>query len=75
VRQAVAMANFFRTQDTFLKLRNVTNRVMMLHGVEDVLVPVKNAPVAARRVVGSWMVTIPYGGHGVIFQNVQAAIL
>lgn len=74
LEQAWAIANFYRDNSTYQALRKSTNRVLLLHGVEDQMVPVRNAVVAASRLTGSWVIQVPHAGHGVLFENVQNTI-
>jgi pimeloyl-ACP methyl ester carboxylesterase len=56
------------------KLAAVPNRVLILHGVQDKLMPVRNALLGAWKLLGSWMLQFPGEGHGIPFSNVQAVI-
>jgi pimeloyl-ACP methyl ester carboxylesterase len=68
------MANFYLDNTTYTALRRATNRVLLLHGVHDQVVPVRNVVIAASRITGSWIIQVPGAGHGVLFENVQQTI-
>ena len=74
LQQAAAMQNFYLDPRTYDRLRNITNRVLIVHGVQDLMVPVRNAAVAAARIPASWMIQAPQAGHGIMFQSVRRTI-
>lgn len=52
-----------------------TNRVLVVHGVQDRIVPVRNAQMADNLLLGSWLLQLPSGGHAVPFSHQQAMLL
>lgn len=45
-----------------------------VHGVQDRLVPIRNAVLGAQHLLGSWMLQLPSEGHAVPFDNLPAVI-
>jgi pimeloyl-ACP methyl ester carboxylesterase len=50
------------------RLSNITNPTLVVAGTEDITSPPANSLIIAERIVGSWLVQIRGGGHGLIFQ-------
>lgn len=76
-QQGGALLRFFTTggaASVAARLMGVPNRVLILHGVQDSLMPIRNAPLAAGKLLGSWLLQFPGEGHGLPFSNVQATI-
>jgi hypothetical protein len=74
LEQSQAAVKFFMDGTIINKLGAVPNRVLILHGVQDKLMPVRNALLGAWKLLGSWMLQFPGEGHGIPFSNVQAVI-
>ncbi|WIA20281.1 hypothetical protein OEZ85_006114 [Tetradesmus obliquus] len=74
LEQSQATVKFFMDGTIIGKLGAVPNRVLILHGVQDRLMPVRNALLGAWKLLGSWMLQFPGEGHGIPFSNVQAVI-
>jgi pimeloyl-ACP methyl ester carboxylesterase len=74
LEQSQAAVKFFMDGTIINKLGVVPNRVLILHGVQDRLMPVRNALLGAWKLLGSWMLQFPGEGHGIPFSNAQAVI-
>jgi pimeloyl-ACP methyl ester carboxylesterase len=73
--QLAALQDFARSADVGPRLGAAPNRVLVMHGVQDRVVPVRNAPAAAARLLGSWMLQFPGAGHALPFDEQQAMVL
>lgn len=74
LEQSGAVVRFFESPDVINRLSSVPNRVLILHGVQDRIMPIRNAPLADDKLLGAWMLQMPGEGHGVPFSNLQAVI-
>ncbi|KAF8055600.1 hypothetical protein HT031_006719 [Scenedesmus sp. PABB004] len=70
--QSAAVVRYFTSPSIIDQLDGTPNRVLILHGVQDRLMPVRNAMLGASRLLGAWMMQFPGEGHGIPFSNVQA---
>eukprot|EP00882_Tetradesmus_deserticola_P006490 GHRQ01006829.1.p1 GENE.GHRQ01006829.1~~GHRQ01006829.1.p1 ORF type:complete len:478 (+),score=153.76 GHRQ01006829.1:196-1434(+) len=74
LEQSQAAVKFFMDATIINKLGGAPNRVLILHGVQDRIMPVRNALLGAWKLLGAWMLQFPGEGHGIPFSNVQAVI-
>eukprot|EP00878_Enallax_costatus_P018251 GHUV01019206.1.p1 GENE.GHUV01019206.1~~GHUV01019206.1.p1 ORF type:complete len:260 (+),score=48.15 GHUV01019206.1:274-1053(+) len=72
--QSQAVVKFFRDPTVINGLSGTTNRVLILHGVQDQLMPIRNALLGVGKLLGAWMLQFPGQGHGIPFSNVQGVI-
>lgn len=65
IRQAQAIGSW---NGTYLRLPGIRSPTLVLNGAEDVInVPV-NAFVIGARIPGAWVIQLPGGGHGMMYQ-------
>jgi pimeloyl-ACP methyl ester carboxylesterase len=64
-RQGEAIAAWPGVCDRLGEIRAAT---LVLHGDDDLIEPVANAPILANGIRGSWMVRLASGGHGMMYQ-------
>lgn len=65
VRQADAMASW---NGTFSRLPDIRSPTLVLTGTEDVISVPANAFVIGGRIPVSWVIQVPGGGHGMMYQ-------
>jgi pimeloyl-ACP methyl ester carboxylesterase len=70
-----ALQDFSALSGINQRLSTRANRVLIMHGVQDRIVPVRNAPAADNLLLGSWMLQFPGAGHALPFDQPQAMIL
>lgn len=63
-KQYEAIANW---KGTFDKLKDLHD-VLLITGTEDISVPPENSMIMAKECFDSWLVRIPEGGHGLMYQ-------
>lgn len=73
--QSQAVVKFFKDPSVINRLQATTNRVLILHGVQDKLMPIRNALLGVWKLLGAWMLQFPGEGHGIPFSNVQGVIV
>ena len=54
--------------ERFKKLGRIRQSCLVVHGVRDLMIPVKNAYMLAERVANATLVVYPDAGHGALFQ-------
>jgi pimeloyl-ACP methyl ester carboxylesterase len=64
-RQAEAIATWNGTCSLLAGIRSPT---LVLTGTEDVISPPANAFVIGERIPGAWVIQVPGGGHGMMYQ-------
>lgn len=72
--QWAALTRFYKNTAVANLLAGVTNRVLIMHGVQDRMVPIRNAALADDLLLGSWMLQLPMEGHALMFSHTQATI-
>jgi pimeloyl-ACP methyl ester carboxylesterase len=72
--QRGAVLKFFEDPSVLNKLSTVTNRLLILHGVQDQIIPIRNAGLANNKILGSWTMEFPGEGHGIPFSHPMAVI-
>ena len=55
-------------QGTFSRLEKTTHPTLIITGMSDIIVQPENAMLLAQRIPDSWLVRIPSGGHGIVYQ-------
>ena len=64
-RQADAISSW---NGTYSRLPGIRSPALVLNGVEDVISPPANAFVIGGRIPGAWVIQVPGGGHGMMYQ-------
>ena len=65
IRQAEAISSW---NGTYSRLPGIRSPTLVLTGVEDVISVPENAFILAERIPGTWVIQVPGGGHGMMYQ-------
>jgi pimeloyl-ACP methyl ester carboxylesterase len=65
VRQTGAISTW---NGTYSRLPEIRSPTLVLTGTEDVISVTENAFVIGRRISGAWVIQVPGGGHGMMYQ-------
>lgn len=75
IEQSQAVVKFFQDPSIINRLQPTANRVLILHGVQDQLMPIKNSLLGVYKLLGAWMLQFPGEGHGLPFSQLQGVIM
>ena len=64
-----SQAAYTETYDTYGRLSKIRIPTLILHGTEDVILPVKNAKILAEKIPSAELVLVENTGHGMIVQE------
>lgn len=65
IRQVQAISSW---NGTYFRLPGIQVRTMVITGTDDVISVPENAFIIGRRIPGAWVVQVPGGGHGMMYQ-------
>ena len=68
-RQQRAVAAWKAGAGVWDRLPKIRNRVLIAHGMEDRILPARNALLIAERIPASWLARFPDAGHAFLFQE------
>jgi pimeloyl-ACP methyl ester carboxylesterase len=68
VRQSEAMGSW---NGTYSRLPDIRSPTLVMNGAEDVICVPANAFVLGGRIPGAWVIQLPGGGHGMMYQYPQ----
>ena len=72
--QGKAMDKYYRDNSTAKALGKNNQRVIIMHGILDRVVPIRNAMKLGQLFHGSWVMQIADAGHAVVFTALDAII-